>query len=177
MKMQVWAMFWGIFIILIGLSIVLKAFGINFPFFKFAFGALVIFIGISIIFPGTIKKCCGSIKTEREVIFGETVVEGSAVSGDYSAVFGSIKVDLTKVELKDKNIGIKINAVFAGAEVKVDPSMPIRIKGASAFGAVIMPNGNTAAFGESVYVTDSFKEDKPYVDIEASTVFGGIEIR
>jgi predicted membrane protein len=175
--MHIWAMFWGCFFILIGLSVILKGFGINFPFFKIAFGVLVIFIGISIIFPGIAKKCCGSLVDERSVIFGEGVIEGADVSGEYNTVFGSIKVDLTKVELKDKNIVIKVNAVFGAADVKIDPSKPVRIKGSAVFGAVMLPNGNAAAFGESSYASDSFNGNKPHIYIEAASVFGGIEFR
>lgn len=179
--MHIWSIFWGCFFVLLGLSIILKGFGINFPFFKIAFGALVIFIGISIIFPGTFKKCCGAmpsgVSSDREVIFGESSVGGTDVSGEYSAVFGSLKIDLTKVELKDKNVDVRINSVFAGAVVMIDASKPVKIKGTAAFGGVMLPNGNTAAFGESVYTSESFKEDKPYINIEASTVFGGIEIK
>ncbi|PKL91995.1 MAG: hypothetical protein CVV21_04420 [Candidatus Goldiibacteriota bacterium HGW-Goldbacteria-1] len=175
MKMHVWSLFWGVFFILIGISIMLKAFGIILPLFRILFAAFVIFVGISILFPGVFKKCCGISQTGRETMFSESTIEGNNISGEYSTIFGASNIDLTKVE--PGGARIELNAVFGGVKVKIDKAKPYKIKGNAAFGGVMLPNGNTAAFGTTIYVTDSYKEGSPAIEVEANAVFGGIEIR
>jgi hypothetical protein len=173
MKMNIWTLFVGAFFVLLGTSIILKAFGLNIPFFRFAFAALVIFIGVKILFPGQTGSFCGGIaagSTGRETMFSESKIEGNAVSGTYSVVFGSNKMDLSKVEIKDKTVTVKIDVVFGGSEVKVDTAMPLRIVASAVFGGVSLPNGNAAAFGTNTYQSQSYKEGEPHLLI-------GIEIK
>lgn len=180
MRMNIWTLFVGAFFILLGTSIILKSFGINIPFFRFAFAALVIFIGVKILFPGKGGNFCGTVvgtATGRETIFGESKIEGNGISGDYSVVFGANKMDLTKIDVKEKTVTVKVDAVFGGSEVKVDTNMPLKITASAVFGGVTLPNGNAAAFGTNVYQSASYKEGSPHLHIEANAVFGGIEIK
>ena len=179
MKMNLWTLFAGAFFVLMGTSIILKSFGINIPFFRFAFAALVIFIGIRILIPGKAGSCCSGISsaTGRETMFAESTIEGPEISGEYSVIFGANKMDLTKVELKDQTVKIKIDVVFGGAEVKLDTTKPVKIVASAVFGGVTLPNGNAAAFGTNIYQSQSYKEGSPHILIEANSVFGGIEIK
>lgn len=180
MKMNIWTLFVGAFFVLLGTSIILKGFGINIPFFRFAFAALVIFIGVKIIFPGAGGSFCGGVissTTGKETMFAESKIGGTDVAGTYSVVFGANKMDLTKVEIKDKTVTVKIDVVFGGSEVKVDTNMPLKIVASAVFGGVTLPNGNAAAFGTNVYQSQSYKEGAPHLLIEANSVFGGIEIK
>jgi hypothetical protein len=179
MKMNIWTLFSGCFIVLVGVSIILRGFGINIHFFRFAFAALIIFIGIRMIFPGKPWNCSGNISstTGRETMFAESNISGADLSGEYSVIFGANKMDLTRVEVKDQTVKIKIDVVFGGAEVKVDTLKPIRIVASAVFGGVTLPNGNAAAFGTNIYQSQSYKEGSPHILIEANSVFGGIEIK
>ncbi len=175
MKMHLWSLFWGVFFILIGISVMLKAFGIILPLFRILFAVFIIFVGISIMFPGVFKKCCGISQTGRETMFSESNIEGNNISGEYSTIFGSSNIDLTQITPGSPKI--ELNAIFGGVKVKIDRTKPCRIKGNAAFGGVMLPNGNTAAFGTTIYQTDSYKEGSPAIEVEANAVFGGIEIR
>lgn len=179
MKMHIWTLFVGLFFVLWGASMIMRAFGITFPLGKIAMAALFIFIGISILFPGKFTKgCCGSFsQSGRETMFSENNVSGKDVSGQYSTVFGSNKLDLTQIELKEEIVRIKVDVVFGGAEIKIDQAKPVKIIASSAFGGVSLPNGNAAAFGTNVYQTASYKEGEPHILIYANAVFGGIEIK
>jgi len=139
------------------------------------FAVFIIFVGISIMFPGVFKKCCGISQTGRETMFSESNIEGNNISGEYSTIFGSSNIDLTQIAPGSPKI--ELNAIFGGVKVKIDRAKPYRIKGNAAFGGVMLPNGNTAAFGTTVYQTDSYKEGSPAIEVEANAVFGGIEIR
>ena len=180
--MHLWPLFWGCFFILIGINIILRTFfNINIPFFRVAFAVLVIFIGIAIMFPGVGEKFIqrgvnGVYIDERTTMFGEATIEGDRVKGEHSVIFGSLNLDLTKVEIKE-NVRIKIDTVFGGTEIKIDPSKPVRISGSAAFGGIVLPNGNSAAFGSTIYQSDSYKEGSPAILLEANAVFGGIEIK
>jgi hypothetical protein len=179
MKMNIWTLFVGGFFIVLGADIILKSFGINIHFFRFAFAALVIFIGIRILIPGKGGMCCGNVTstTGRETMFAESRIDGSDIAGEYSVIFGANKMDLTKVEVKGQTVKIKIDVVFGGAEVKLDTAKPIRIVASAVFGGVTLPNGNAAAFGTNIYQSPSYKEGSPHILIEANSVFGGIEIK
>ena len=175
--MHFWGIVWGSFFVLLGLSIILKAFGINFPFFRLAVACLIIFIGLKILLPGKFGGFVPPQQTGRETMFAESVISGADVKGDYNVVFGSNKMDLTGIELKDETVKIKLDTVFAGAEVKIDPKKPVRITATAVFGGVSMPNGAAAAFGTGTYTTESYKEGQPHIAIEVNAVFGGVEIR
>ncbi len=177
MKMHFWAIVWGSFFVLLGISIILKAFGINFPFFRLAVACLIIFIGLKILLPGKFGGFVPPQQTGRETMFAESVIAGPDVKGEYSVVFGSSKIDLTGIELKDETVRVKVDAIFAGSEVKIDRKQPVKITAAAVFGGVNMPNGTAAAFGTSTYTSDSYKEGQPHIAIDANAVFGGIDIR
>lgn len=176
--MHFWTAIWGSFFVLLGLSMILKSFGFNFPFFRLAVACLIIFIGLKILLPG---KFGGFVppqgQTGRETMFAESVIAGADVKGDYSVVFGSSKMDLTGIELKDETVKIKVDTIFAGSEIKIDTKKPVKITASAVFGGISMPNGAAAAFGTGVYNSDSYKEGQPHILIEVNAVFGGVEIR
>ncbi len=180
MKMHLWSLFFGVFFVLIGINIILKTFfHFDIPFFRIAFALLVIAVGVSIMFPGTFGKCCppNSVIDEKTTMFGEQNIGGDKIPGEHSVVFGSLNLDLTKVDISKETVKVKVDAVFAGAEIRIDATKPVRIVGSSAFGGIVMPNGNTAAFGTSIYQSDSYKEGQPYLNIDVNAVFGGVEIK
>ena len=53
----------------------------------------------------------------------------------------------------------------------------VKIKPSSVFGKAVLPDGNTITFGDYNY-TDSGEYDKDeFIEIEASVVFGSMEIK
>lgn len=182
MKMHLWPLFWGCFFVLIGINIILRTFfNINIPLFRVAFALLVIFIGVRIMFPGIGGKWmmpdnAASYSNDRTTMFGEATIEGDKLKGEHSVIFGSLKLDLSKVEIKE-NVKVKIDTVFGGTEIKIDPAKPVKITGNAAFGGIVLPNGNSAAFGSTTYQTDSYKDGAPALLIDVSAVFGGVEIK
>jgi predicted membrane protein len=174
--MHIWPVFLGVFFILAGLNIILKTFfNFDIPFFKIAIGLFIIFIGIRVMFP---SKWHGDFKPKadgRATIFSQQEMGGALVPHEHSIVFGSAKIDLTKLEVNG-SVKIKVDTVFGSTEIKIDPSKPMKIHGSTAFGGIILPNGNSTAFGSVNYETDSYKEGQPFILLEVNTVFGGTEI-
>jgi hypothetical protein len=174
--MHLWPVFWGVFFILVGLNILLKTFfHFDLPFFKVAFGLLIIFMGISVMFPSKWHDEFGAKTDGHATMFARQEIGGAAVPHEHSVVFGSAKIDLTKLEVNE-TVKIKVDTVFGSTEIKIDPMKPLKISGNSAFGGIQMPDGNSTAFGAINYRTDSYKEGQPYISLEVNTVFGGTEI-
>jgi predicted membrane protein len=178
--MHLWPLFWGVFFILIGINIILKTFfNFSIPFFRVAFALLIIFIGIKIMFPSV---CTGGWKTspavdEKTTVFGEQAISGDKAEGEHSVVFGSVRLDLTKVDVSKETVNVKVDAVFGGAGIRIDPAMPVKIIGSAVFGGILMPNGNSSVFGTTYYQSESYKDGQPHLEMTVNAVFGGVEIK
>jgi len=72
---------------------------------------------------------------------------------------------------------IKINTVFGGSQILVNPNVPIQVNSNTVFAGTKMPDGNTSAFGSLNYETDTAKRGKAKLIIETNTVFGGLQIK
>ncbi len=166
-------LFWGTVVILMGLSIILNAvFGIHIPLFRIIFALILIYIGIKILTGGSCWR-----NDRMNACFNEkTVCSSSVKDNDYSIVFGKANYDLSAISLEGKSINASVNVVFGEAKVKVNTNMPVRIVAGSAFGEAVLPNGNTVAFGKSIYESPSFKEGSPALNIKADVAFGSLKI-
>jgi predicted membrane protein len=179
MKMDIWGMFWGIFFILLGFNIILKTFfHLDFPFFRVAVALLIILAGIRVMFPGLHGRGSSPvIIDEQTTMFAEQTIAGEKIPAEHSVVFGSIKLDLTKADVSKATASIKVDAVFGGAGIIIDASKPVKITASSAFGGILLPNGNSTAFGTMTYESDSYKEGQPHLELVVNAVFGGVEIK
>jgi len=167
----------GVFIILVGLGIIINVvFHVHIPIFKILVGLFLIYIGLRIIFGNWLPSPCAHWRSGDAVFNNRTYHGLSSNSNEYNAVFGKAVVDLRGIELKEKITRIKVTAVFGGAEVILDKNMPVRIKAEAVFGGVHLPEDVAGAFGSASYQSKNFDENKNYLLIEGSSVFGGIEI-
>jgi len=163
--------FWGVILILIGVGVIINmVFGVKIPIFRTIFALFLIYLGIQMLTGISFWS-----KSKKAAVFEEKNIEVTAASDKYDVVFGKGDIDLSSIELKDQNVRIDINTVFGGAVVKINPALPTKIIANSAFGGAHLPDGNVVAFGQYTYKTDSFKDAKIYLLINASVVFGGIE--
>ncbi len=167
----------GALIMLWGLGIIINVvFHINIPIFKILFGLFLVYIGFKIIF-GSSFSCPRVYWHSRDAVFSHRTYQGlHGESNEYNAVFGKAMVDLRGVELKEKVTRIKVAAVFGNAEVILDKNMPVRIKVDTVLGEVKLPQNVAGAFGSAYYQSQDFDENKNYLLIDASSVFGGVDI-
>jgi hypothetical protein len=176
MKMGI-GLFIGILIVLIGLGIIINViFHIHIPIVKILFGLVLIYIGLRIIFGGWFSFPICHREWGNAVFHHRTYRGFSGDSKEYNAVFGKAVVDLRDIELKEKVTRVKINAVFGGAEVILNEKTPVRIKADAVFGGVQLPENIVGALGTSTYQSKNFDENKNYLCIEGSSVFGGMVI-
>lgn len=171
------SLFWGLILIVIGLSLVIKiVFNIDFPIFKIIIAFIFIYIGVKILV-GSNNHFFKEHKSKNDVVFGESNFYSIKNGTDYNVVFGKGTFDFRNVELQTNGpTKIKIDAVFGGAQIFLKREMPVKIIIDAAFAGAQMPNGNSAAFGSTVYTSDNFDETKPYLEIKADVVFGGLKV-
>lgn len=162
--------FWGIFLILLGVSFILKVlFHLDIPVIRLFISFILIYMGLRVLTGGF-----GWERNHRNIIFNDYQFKVKA-DGDYNIIFGQGVVDLTGYEV-DANTRIKINVIFGSGLVKLDPAQPLKIKVDAAFAGAKMPDGNMISFGEYSYQTPAVQKDQPYGKVEVSVVFGEIQL-
>lgn len=168
-------LFWGLFLILIGLAIILKVL-LGVKLFGAILALFLIFVGISMLVGKPWMFRAG--KRDRDILFEDRRVTETPVDGsEYNVIFGRSAYDFTATRFPDdRSIRIKINTVFGNTNIKVSRNTAVRIKSDAVFGSSTMPDGNTVAFGSVTYETDSFSTGKNHLYIDAPVVFGGLHV-
>jgi predicted membrane protein len=169
--------FWGIVVMILGLSIVLNVvFKIHIPIFGVFIGLLVVYIGISILLGSFgIKKWSPRTGNSTDTVFNEQTID-DIKGNDYNVVFGKLNIDLRSVDLSAGTVTKEINTIFASSEIRISSSTPVKIEANAAFSGAKMPDENVASFGTYVYRSPNLDESKSFLRIKMNTVFGGSEI-
>ena len=166
------AVFWGVIIILIGLSIILReVFHVHFPLLGVFFGLLLIYWGVKVIVGG-FNRGWGS----NNVVFSESKIEDNEGKREYNVVFGSTSVDLFKMQIPTSDQRMEMNVVFGSGKLIINDSIPMRIEMNTVFGSIQAPDRNKGGFGTTHYTTSAYKEGQPSVQLETNAVFGSIQI-
>ncbi len=163
--------FWGIVLIIFGLSVILKAiFHIEIPIFKIFIAFIFIYIGIKILIGDKIVK---PTKSNKDIVFSEGDFSYSNEDyKEYNILFGSGRIDLSKIENLTSNKTIKINTIFGSGTLYLKKDSPFRLKTSVAFGGINFPDGEAIYFGER-----KIGEKNNYtIDIELNVVFAGFRI-
>lgn len=162
--------FWGLFLILLGVSFILKVlFHLDIPVFRLFVSFILIYMGLRVLTGGFACE-----RNSRNMIFNDHQIKVTA-TGEYNVIFGRGVIDLTDYSV-DTNTRIKINTIFGSGLVKLAPSQPLKIKVTSAFAGAKMPDGNMISFGEYSYQTPAVQENQPYGEMEINVVFGELEL-
>ncbi len=167
-------LFWGIILIAIGLSIIFRVmFGIS--IFRIVIAAAFIFLGV-IILVG--KPVFRSDKEDKDVIFGERTYKSSQIqNSEYNTIFGRTIYDFRDVDsLPVGKTKVKFNTVFGSTDILLPSDLAVQIKTDAVFSAAKLPNGNTVAFGSANYKSSAADTASSKLYIEASVVFGGMNI-
>ena len=144
---------------------------------KLAFPAILVIIGLSIIFKDTLGgKVSSEIKKLNEKRNGENSYcatfsgqnvkfDGEKFTGaDLTAVFGGVKCDL-KNAIIESDVVINTSSIFGGIEIYVPSNVKIKIKSMPIFGGV-ENKANTKA-----------DENSHTIYINGTAIFGGVEIK
>jgi len=165
--------FWGVVLILLGLSVVVKAvFHIDIPLFRILFALVVIYLGVRVLVGGF-----GGIRSGHSVVFGESDMRPAEGVNDYKVVFGQGALDLSGEAAPASVRRLEFKTVFGSGRLILPRDVPVRVKVSAAFGNARFPNGGNVAFGDHVYQSDAWSEGRPGFEIEATVVFGELVIR
>ena len=168
-------LFWGLILIVIGLSIIFRVlFDIN--IFRIVIAVIFILIGLKILIG---RPLIQREEGENSVIFGERRHTEAPLNGmEYNTIFGKTVYDFRDiVSLPDPHTKITINTVFGSTDILLSPSLPVQIKTDAVFSAASMPNGNTISFGNSFYTTPGVPDSTSVLEINAHVVFGGLNVK
>jgi len=148
-------MFWGILIILLGLSIFLKGFNINLPLVKVFIAIVIIMFGVKLLIGSKPRITNRSYRYKH----GSTMIYNSK-SSEYTMVFASGTIDLS--DLPEETKDFEITVVFGSASVLLPDDLNFRISPTSVFGSTVLPPQKRDATGKEI-------------EIESTAVFGRLE--
>jgi predicted membrane protein len=168
-------LFWGIILIVIGLSIIFRVF-FDISILRIVFAVAIILVGIKILIG---KPKIHISHKENQVLFGERSYRTTSVDQtEYNTIFGKSVYDFRDIKKLDTGKNrIEVNTVFGSTELILPDSVPVRIKADAAFAAAQMPNGNSVAFGTINYNNEIADSASDYLYIEANVVFGDLKVR
>jgi hypothetical protein len=171
------SIFWGIILILVGLSLILKViFHVDFPFLKFFFAFFLIYLGIRV-FIGKDFRLFSDAGDEQTIVFSQRTITRVENGKEYNVIFGNGIFDLRNLpDSTDEKTEIKLNTVFGSTELLISDSISLEIKAHTVFAGSKMPDGNTTAFGESKYNNRGISQPLD-LKIESNTVFGGFIVK
>ncbi|HPS38079.1 MAG TPA: LiaF-related protein [Candidatus Cloacimonadota bacterium] len=163
MKMDILSgsLFWGILVILIGLSIILKGFNINIPLVKSFIAIVIILFGIKIL--------VGSHHKTRH-----TGISSSSTTGRYtefSNIFSSGNYDFS--DLNPVTDNVEVTVVFGSATVYLPADIEFDFDSNAVLGSVILP-GTTHA-GITSQESSLNTGAKRRIHVEANSIFGRLE--
>jgi hypothetical protein len=155
-------LFWGILLILWGVSLILRGFGVNIPLAKVFFAIVIILFGIKLLVGGSFKCTTGKVYKESKGQFTE-----------YSTVFATQKIDLTHLKPGDKPV--KVNVVFASGKVILPDDVIFDSKLTTVFGSLNTPTRSYSGIADTEQVINPGAEgDKVFMEL--NTVFGRTEV-
>jgi len=165
------AVFWGVIVLLIGVSIILKAaFNVSFPFVRILIGIFFIWLGFKVMFGIRFTNSSYSIA------FSNGTLKHDAKHDDYSVTFGNATFDFTDVVITDKDQRAKVSTIFGNGTVIVSSLTPVEFEMSTAFGQVQSPGNSANGFGKSRWTSPGGDLSKPHLVIEGNAVFGKLEL-
>jgi len=157
--------FWGTLLILWGISLILKSFGIHLPLARTFFAVIIILFGLKLLL-GTSSKL-----VHRRDDGGKKTVLRVNRSGDYTMVFSSGYVDLKDIDQNAPDMNITV--VFGSAIVVLPAHLSYNIEPTTIFGKTILPERNQTGFGTRTYIHGENQRDA--INIDSNCIFGTIE--
>ena len=168
--------FWGIILIIIGLSIILRIF-LDVNIFRIIIASVFILIGVKMLIG---RHAFHYRHDDNHVVFGERIVNSAPENGrEYSTLFGKTIYDFRSApDFPPGETKITVNTVFGETDILLPKDVALQVKADAAFANAMMPNGNTISFGSTAYTGDApDTEGYPSVKINASVVFGNLKIK
>jgi hypothetical protein len=166
-------LFWGIILILLGASIIIRIFfHIHIPIVRIVFALILIYLGIRVLVGGN-WLCYQGNRT----CFGSSTISLASGNNEYKVIFGSTAIDATAEVTGSAPERTQIKTVFGESKLTIASSIPTVVHVNAAFGEARLPDGNSLSFGETTYKNAAAKAGKPLLrEIDAKVVFGSFVV-
>ncbi len=157
---------WGVFIVMIGLSIIAKAvFGLDIPVIKIALGCFFIYLGLNIMFD-TPRVLIGTVRSHGH---------WKNTEGQYNTIFGSETIDLSTAQYPSRPVKMKVNTVFGNSKIILNKEIPTQIKINAISATVNMPYDELELVANGVYEMGD-NNQKPLLLLTINATFATVTV-
>lgn len=160
-------LFWGLILVLLGLSVILKSvFHIDIPLVKILMAIILIYWGITLLVGKT------SHGSDDIIMFKNTKMNLNNGQNEKTILFGSGIIDLTDISLAEGRYDLDVNVIFGSGVIYIPEDIPAVIKVSVVFGEGRFPNGSSEVFGDETFKTENLDKNQPYLNLNMDVVFG-----
>lgn len=164
------SLIWGTILILFGLSFILKSiFQITIPLIRPFFGAVLIYLGLSIIMDPFTES-----PDKKGIIFGRTDIVGHVGIKTYNVTFGSGVIDLRQLKMT-RQTHVTVNTVMGSSTILLPSDISTKVRVNAIFARAALPDETLVSFGRNVYKTD--EQDEPMLVLQVNVILGNVEIK
>ncbi len=173
MKIVFAAPFFILFLVIVGISFILKTvFKIRFPLFRTALGLfilLIIYKFIALKFP--------SIDVKNVIFFEERKFPSSNYFNSYYIFFGKTELDLQNITFYQDIEKINILNFGGNLTFVYTDFYPTKLFVKNIFARTEMPNSDFSIIGSCVLKTSTLDERRKHLTVKIKTIFGSTKIR
>jgi hypothetical protein len=161
---------WGSLLIVIGVSLLLKAFfGISLPIMRVAIGVFLLYLGLTFLVP---TKTIGH--ETKAIIFNKKYIHADLFEDHaYSVIFGEGTIDLSEL---DKPTHVQIKSSYSSTTVILDPNIPTKVIIDSMFSNVSLPDETITSFGHYSY-KNMDKTVQPLLVVRVKALFSKVIVK
>jgi hypothetical protein len=99
-------------------------------------------------------------------------------SGEYSAIMGSVELDVRKASFSEKEVSLVLTAIMGGIVLIVPEDIAITCKGTSIMGGIdILGKGSGGIIGNINTQTGDLNSAAKVLNLNCTCIMGGIEIK
>ena len=161
-------LFWGVMLVLFGISMILKAmFHFDIPIFRIIFALIIIYFGVKLLLGRHAFKGDNNYS-----MFRSSDVTMSEDGGEYDVIFRQSNIDLSNIDISESSKKVEVNVVFGSGNLLIDPAKPMKLNISTVFADCKLPHRSINFFGDSNYTTSSYVEGENYILLNIDVVFG-----
>lgn len=165
-------LFWGVMLVLFGVSMILRAvFNLDIPIFRIVFALVIIYFGVKLLVGRQAFKGEGNFS-----MFRSSIVTMDESGGEYNIIFGQSNIDLSNIDISESSKKVNVDVVFGSGNLLIDPQIPTKLNISTVFADCKLPHRNINFFGDSNYKTPSFVEGENYLLLNIKVVFGNVVV-
>jgi phage shock protein PspC (stress-responsive transcriptional regulator) len=193
-----WAgMLWGFVLIAAGAWLLLWRLDVTLPQWDIVASALLVLVGLLLIVEA--RKGLNGVLLAGAIVltaalgiasmvnvtvgsgFGdrlEVVTQASMLEPDYSHAFGTLTVDLSRMELPEGTTPVEVSIAFGDLQVRLPEGVEYRVTGKVFFGSATLAGREWDGIAvQNTYQTPDYDSAARRIDLEVSVAFGSARIR